>query len=81
MRQVCHVDEDIVGGMAVQRRTEAFLIEVVADETDRAAENEQAVQRADLDVFIRFLGGKCARVTQEIDETDGNTPVNVEDEL
>jgi hypothetical protein len=49
LRQVSHVDEDIVSRVSVQRRTESLLIEVVSDETDRAAEHEQAVQRTNLD--------------------------------
>ena len=67
--------------MAVQWRTETLLVEVVADETDRTAEDEQAVQRADLDVLIGFLGSKCARITQEINEANGDASVNVENEL
>ena len=34
LRDVGHVDEDIVCWMTVQRCTEALLVEVVSDETD-----------------------------------------------
>ncbi len=34
LRHVGHVDEDIIGGVAVQRRAKALLIEVVTDEAD-----------------------------------------------
>ena len=50
LRDVGHVDEDIVGGVAVERGTETFLIEVVANETDAAAEDEQAVESTNLEI-------------------------------
>lgn len=48
LRDVGHVDEDVVRGMTVQRRAQALLVEVVADESDAAPEDEQTVERADL---------------------------------
>ena len=48
LRHVRHVDEDVVGGMTVERCTEALLVEVVTNETDAAAEHEQTVERTDL---------------------------------
>jgi hypothetical protein len=49
LRDVRHVDEDIVRGVPVQRRTQALLVKVVSDEPDAAPEDEQPVERADLD--------------------------------
>lgn len=34
LRQVSHIDEDIVSWVSVKRRTQSLLVEVVADETD-----------------------------------------------
>ena len=48
LSDVCHVDEDIVRRMAVQRRTETLLVEVVANETNATSENEQTIQSSDL---------------------------------
>ena len=48
LRDIRHVDEDVVGGVTVERRAEALLVEVVADETNAAAEHEQTVQSTDL---------------------------------
>ena len=48
LRHVRHVDEDIVGGVAVERGTETFLIEVVANETNRSAKDEEAVEGTNL---------------------------------
>lgn len=80
LRDVGHVDEDIVGRVAVQRSTEAFLIKVVSNETDAATEDEQTIQCTDLDVFISFLRGEGTTITEEIDEADGNASIDVEDE-
>ena len=67
--------------MTVQRGAQALLVEVVADETDGATEDEEAVQGADLDVLVRLLGREGTGVAQQVDEADGDATVNVEDEL
>ena len=81
LRDVRHVDEDVVCGVAVERCTQALLVEVVADEADGATEDEEAVQGADLDVLIGLLGRESARVAQQVDEADGDAAIDVEDEL
>ena len=48
LRHVRHVDEDVIRGVAVERRAETLLVEVVADETNAAPEDEQTVQRTNL---------------------------------
>lgn len=48
LRDVRHVDEDVVRRVAVQRCTQTLLVKVVTDEADRATEDEQAVERTDL---------------------------------
>ena len=48
LRYVCHVDEDVVRGVAVQRCAETLLVEVVADEADGPAEDEETVEGTDL---------------------------------
>ena len=50
LRDVRHVDEDVVRGVTVERRTETLLVEVVADEADAAAEYEEAVERTNLQI-------------------------------
>jgi len=76
-----HVDEDVVCGVAVERSAEALLVKVVADETDGATEDEQAVQGTDLDVFISFLGSEGTAIPEEIDETYGDATIDVQNEL
>jgi hypothetical protein len=54
---------------------------MVANETNAAAKDEEAVQGSDPDVLISLLRGEGTTVTKEIDEADGNASVDVEDEL
>ena len=51
LRDVRHVDEDVVGGVAVERRAETLLVEVVADETDAATKHKETVEGTDLDIL------------------------------
>lgn len=81
LRHIRHVDEDIVCGVAVQRRAQALLVEVVADETNAASENEQPIQGTNLDVLIRLLRRESARVAQQVHEAHSDTAVHVQDEL
>jgi hypothetical protein len=80
LRDVRDVDEDVVSGVTVEWCAEPLLVEVVTDETDRAPEDEQAVEGADLDVLVRLLGRERARVAEKVDEAHGNATVNVQDE-
>ena len=50
LRDVGHVDEDVVRRVTVERRTQTLLVEVVADEADAAAEYEEAVERTNLQI-------------------------------
>ena len=81
LRYVGHVDEDIVGRVAVQRCAEALLVKVVANEADAASEDEQTVERADLDVLVCFVRCECTAVAQKINEADSNTTIDIQNEL
>lgn len=80
LANIRHVDEDIIRRVTVQRGAEPLLVEMVTNEPNAPAQHEQTVEGADLDVLIRLLGGERARVPQEIDEADGDAPIDVEDE-
>ena len=58
LRHVRHVDEDVVGGMTVERCTQALLVEVVTNETDAAAKHEQTVERTNLAKNMS-MGAQC----------------------
>ena len=80
LHNIGHRDENVIGGVAVQRGAETLLVEMVADEADAAPEDEETVESANADVLVCFISAKGATVSQEIDETDGNAAIDVEDE-
>ena len=67
--------------MAVERCPQALLVEMVTNEADTPSEDEQAVESSNLDVLVRLLSRERARIPEEIDETDGDASINVQDEL
>ena len=81
LRQIRHVDEDVVRRVTVQRRAEALLVEVVSDEADAAAEDEEAVEGTDFDVLVCLIRSEGAAVAEKVHEADGDASINVEDEL
>lgn len=48
LRDISHVDEDIISWMTVERCAEPLLIQMVTDEANAAPEDEQTVQGTDL---------------------------------
>ena len=81
LANIRHVDEDIVSRMTVQRCPQPLLVEVVSNESDAPAEDEQAVEGTDPDVLVGLFGCEGARVTEEVDEADSNATVDAQDEL
>ena len=80
LHDIGHGDENIVGGVAVQRRAETLLVEMVADEADAAPEHEETVKRSNADVLLCLVSAKGAAVSQEIHEADSDTAIDVENE-
>lgn len=78
---VGHVDEDIIGRVAIERRLQSLLVEMVTNETNAATKNEETVEGTNLDVFISLFGGEGTAIAEQVDEADSNTAVDVEDEL
>ncbi len=66
--------------MTVKRSTQPLLVEVVSDETNATAKDEQTIQTPYLDALIRLFTAKSTAIAKQINEADGNTTVNVEDE-
>lgn len=48
LRNVRHVDKDVIGRMTVERSTQTLLVKVVSDKADATSEDEEAVQCTDL---------------------------------
>ena len=67
--------------MPIQARPQSLLIEVMRNETDRAAQHEEAVEHAVVEVVLGLLGTEGAAVAEEVDEADGDAAVDVEDEI
>lgn len=51
------------------------------NQTNRTSQDEQSVEHTHLEVVLGFLIAESARVTEEIDEADGDTAVHVEDQV
>ena len=54
---------------------------MVTDETNATAKNEETVESSDLDVLVSLLGSERTTVAEEINEANGDTSVDVQDEL
>ena len=80
LHNISHRDEDVIGGVTIQRSTETLLVEMVTDEANAASEDEKTVESANADVFVCFILAKSAAVSQEIDKANGNAAIDVEDE-
>ncbi|CAL1709374.1 unnamed protein product [Somion occarium] len=80
LRDVRHVDEDIVRRMAVERCAQTLLVKVMPNETDGSAKDEKTVQGTNLYQGSLFWC-EGTTVSKEIDEANGDTPVDVQDQL
>lgn len=72
---------DIVPRVSVKTGTQALLIEVVGNQTDTATQDEETVKDTHLHVVLNFLGGEGTGVAHEVNETDSNATVNVQDQV
>ena len=52
LRNICHVDKDVIGRMTVERSTQTLLVKVVSDKADATSEDEEAVQCTDLQSLL-----------------------------
>lgn len=64
--------------MAVKGLLEQLLVEVVTDEADRPAEDEETVERADLEVLGRLLLSERAGAVEQVAEGGGDGAVDVD---
>lgn len=72
---------DVVPGVAVETCAQALLVEEMSNETDGAAQHEQAVENTHAEVVFGFFGAKGTRVAEQVDEADGDAAVDVEDQV
>lgn len=72
---------DIVPWVTVQTSAETLLIQEMGNETDTSAEHEQSVEDTHLKVVLGLLRGESTAVAEKVDEADGDTSINVEDQV
>jgi hypothetical protein len=80
LRQIGHVDENVVGGMTVERSTEPLLVQMVSDESNAPTEDKQSVERANLDILVCLFGRERPTIAQQIDKAHRDASVHVQDE-
>lgn len=76
-QQVC----DIIPRMSVETSAQPLLVEIVGNQTNAAAQHEKAVENTHVKVVFGFFGGEGTAVTEEVDKTDSDCAVNVENEI
>jgi hypothetical protein len=67
--------------MTVQAGTQSLLVQEVCNQTDAATEDEQTVQDTHSHVVFCFFRAESTARSQKVDEADGDTAVNVEDQV
>ena len=53
----------------------------MGNQSDASAEDEQAVQDTHVEIVLGFFGAEGSAVAHQVDETDGNASIDVEDEV
>lgn len=67
--------------MAIQTSAQSLLVKVMSNQTDAAAEDEKTVENAHAQVILSLLRRKGTAVAQKVDKADGDTTINVENEV
>jgi hypothetical protein len=67
--------------MTVETGAESLLIEVMGDEADAAAEDEESIEDTHLEVIFGFFLAEGTAVTHQVNEADSDTAIDVEDEV
>jgi len=67
--------------VTVQTSPQSLLVKEVGNQTNGTTEHEQTVENTHLEVILCLFRGEGAAVAEEIDEADGDTAVDVEDEV
>jgi hypothetical protein len=67
--------------MSVETSAQSLLVEEVGNQTNRATEHEQTIEHTHLEVVFGLLVAEGTGVAEEIDEADGDTSIDVQDEV
>ncbi len=67
--------------MPVQAGLQPLLVEVVGDQTDASAQNEETVEDTVLHVVLGLLAAEGTRSSHQVNEADGYTAINVQNQV
>jgi len=67
--------------MSVETSAESLLVEEMGNETNAATKDEKTVEDTHLKVVLGLLGGESATVAEQVDEANGDTSINVQDQV
>lgn len=81
LRQRREEVSDVVPGMPVEASSQPLLVEEVSNQTNAAAEHEETVEDTHLQVVLSLLSGEGTAVAHQVNETDGNAAVDVENKV
>jgi hypothetical protein len=69
---------NVIPWMAIQSLLQAFLIQVMPNKADRAAQDKEPVQTPILNQLIHFLRAKGTATAKHVDKANGNAAVDIE---
>lgn len=67
--------------MSVETSAESLLVEEMGNQANAATEDEKTVENTHLKVVLGFLSGESATVAEQVDEADGDTSIDVQDQV
>jgi hypothetical protein len=67
--------------MSVQAGTESLLVQVMGNQTNASAQNEQTIQDTHLEVILGLLSAKCSTVAHQVNEADSHGTIDVQDQI
>lgn len=67
--------------MTVQASAQSLLVEEMSNQTDAATQDEETVEDTHRQVILGLLRAKGAAVAEEVDKTDGNAAIDVENQV
>lgn len=67
--------------MPIQASPQAFLVQVMRNQTNASAQYEQTVQDTHAEVVFRFFLAECSTIAEQVDEADGHASIHVEDQV
>merc|ERR1719188_2227079 len=72
---------DVIPWVTVERLLQPQLVKVVANETNGAAQHEQAVEAPERHEVVALLAGECSARADHVHEGHGDATIHVQDEV